>query len=84
MNPLLAALGLLIQKFGNRIPGGFEVTIPPSILNINPAARLQQERMPDGGSRVRYFPNQTVEGKLSQPSQPTETKTEQLMLTACQ
>jgi hypothetical protein len=62
----LAALGLLIRKFGHRIDGGWEVFVSEkTIRGLGPNAQIQVE--PDvqrKGFKFRVFLNQVVEGVL--------------------
>jgi hypothetical protein len=64
----LAALGLLIRKFGHRIDGGWEVFISEkAIQELGPRAQIQVE--PDAqrkGFKFRVFLNQTIQGTWSE------------------
>jgi hypothetical protein len=64
----LAALGLLIRKFGYRIDGGWEVFIPEGVIQeLGPNAQIQVE--PDWqrkGFKFKVFVNQIVDGTWSE------------------
>jgi len=64
----LAALGLLIRKFGHRIDGGWEVFIPEDVIQgLGPNAQIQVE--PDHqrkGFKFKVFVNQVVDGTWSE------------------
>jgi len=64
----LAALGLLIRKFGQRIAGGWEIFIPEkAIQELGPHAQIQVE--PDAerkGFKFRVFLNTTIQGTWSE------------------
>lgn len=64
-NPQLAALCLLLRKFGTKIPGGgFEVAIAfEDMANMSPHGTFQE--VPELDKRQvkwQYFPNPTIEG----------------------
>lgn len=62
-NPQLSALALLVQKFGERIPGGgFEVHVTAAEkMAISPYGIFQE--VPDGilGTKWQYFPNPVLD-----------------------
>jgi len=64
----LAALGLLIRKFGNKVDGGWEIFIPQSkIMELGAHAQIQVEPVPErNGFKYRVYVNQIVEGQWSE------------------
>lgn len=87
-NPQLAAVALLVRRFGNRIgKGGFEVEVSFEELAGMPPHGLFQE-VPDPLKRTvkwQYFPNDTVDvegrvvpdGEAAAPAlPPSEEETE--------
>jgi len=80
----LAALGLLIRKFGYKIDGGYEVFVPERVIQgLGPNAQIQVEPDPQRkGFKFKVFVNQVVDGTWSEvkddigsggPNQPTKT-----------
>jgi hypothetical protein len=58
-SPQLNAIALLVKKFGERIPGGFEVRVSAlDLTGMSPRGTFQEVPDTDGrGVRWRYFPN---------------------------
>ena len=62
-NVQLTALALLVKKFGERIPGGFEVRVGASeLIEMSPYGTFQEVPDMNGrGVRWQYFPNTTID-----------------------
>ena len=60
----LAALGLLIRKFGRKIDGGWEIFIPQKkIMELGGGAQIQVEPVPARrGFKFKVLFNTTVDG----------------------
>ena len=64
----LAALGLLIRKFGRKIDGGWEIFISQKkVMELGGSAQIQVEPVPArNGFKFKVFFNQTIEGQWSE------------------
>ena len=75
----LAAIALLIRKFGARIPGGgYEVTVTADEMRtMLPGTGVFQEAPGENATSVRwqYFPNHTIEGEVITPENITVSGT---------
>ena len=61
---LMQGLCLFLEKFGNKIDGGYEVFVPFAKLeSVALHAQVQVDKGPTGVT-LRYFPNRVVEGVL--------------------
>jgi hypothetical protein len=64
-NPQIAAIAFLVKKFGERIPGGYEVRVTALDLHeMSPHGIFQEVPDINGkGVRWQYFPNVTIDLK---------------------
>ena len=64
----LAALGLLIRKFGYKVDGGWEIFVPEQkLLELGSHANIQVEPVPDRkGFKFRVYFNKTIQGTWSE------------------
>lgn len=69
----LAALGLLIRKFGDKIDGGWEIFIPQDkIMELGLHGQIQVEPIPArNGFKFKVFFNKVVEGTWSEHTDET-------------
>ena len=80
-NPQLTAIALLVRKFGEKIPGGFEVRV--SAIELTEMSRYGTfQEVPDPLLQVvrwQYFPNDTIdiEGHVVVPDEEPKVLPEQ-------
>lgn len=69
----LAALGLLIRKFGRKIDGGWEIFISQKkIMELGGHAQIQVEPVPArNGFKFKVYFNQLIEGQWSEHKDET-------------
>jgi hypothetical protein len=80
-NPQLNAIALLVKRFGERIPGGFEVRVSAlELTEMSPHGTFQEVPDLNGrGVRWRYFPNDQSDVIDLKPEDWTVTKSDAIV-----
>jgi hypothetical protein len=63
----MAIMAAIIRKYGTRVNGGWEVSLPYNIISDIPTTGTitQQPQTPNAPLRLVYSPNITIEGVIS-------------------